>query len=153
MADANGSQVIVRRRGLTMTVRIFGADTVDSLGTHRHHHQCHHHCLHHRHHCHHHNTGLRPRGRLVRGGRSYSMCVERGEVRWQHFLILVASFPFSSLPSCLFASFPLCLLVSLPLFLFAALKTSRSRPPSTRRPGAVPKIWNNANCKSTTNQN
>lgn len=38
-----------------MTVRIFGADTADTLGL------------------------RRPRGRLVRGGRSYSMCVDRGE--------------------------------------------------------------------------
>ena len=55
---------------------------------HRHHHQRHHQ-RHHRQHCHHrhhHNTGLRqPRGRLVRGGRSHSMCVERGEVSFQHF--------------------------------------------------------------------
>ena len=51
------------------------------------HHRHHHHHRHHRHHRHHHNTGLRqPRGRLVRGGRSHSMCVERGEVSFQHFV-------------------------------------------------------------------
>ena len=79
--DEDSPQVIVRRRGLTMTVRIFGADSFDTLGaqiksfqvslpsikSQRSHRQ--------------NATGLRrPRGRFVRGGRSYSMCVDRGEV-------------------------------------------------------------------------